>query len=183
MLKKDPYYVRLSGRGGQGILLASVILSEAAMNDGLNVVQTQSYGPQARLGASKGELVLSRQEISFPEVETPDLVVCLSRDAYVKYGEELSPEGIRLVDETVLLEETVEDALILPIIQTAKEAGDAIIANIVALGAVVELTKIVSKKSLKKAVQSRVKSAYLDLNLQALEQGYKLGAQKVNSLF
>jgi len=182
MLKKDPYYVRLSGRGGQGILLASVILSEAAMKDGLNVVQTQSYGPQARLGASKGELVLSKKDISFPEVEVPDLVVCLSRDAYVKYGRELPSESLQIVDETVLLEKTVEHALLLPIIRTARELGDEIIANIVALGALVKLTEIVSPKSLKLAVQSRVKPAYLELNLKALEAGFKLGTQQASTL-
>ena len=96
----DPLRVRLSGRGGQGIILAGTMLAEAAMEDGLHVVQTQAYGPEARLGASKSEVVISTREISFPEVTVPDLVLVFSRDAYLKYGKQVAAGGFVLVEET-----------------------------------------------------------------------------------
>ena len=157
-------------------MLAGVVLSEAGMHEGLNVVQTQSYGPEARLGASKSEVVLSGSEIAFPEVEVPDLLLCLSIDSYTKYGDNLAADGIRLVEESVTLEKEVENAIILPILETAQDLGDLIVANMVAVGAIVSITGMVSKEKLLKAMESRVKSRYLDLNRKALEEGFKLGA-------
>lgn len=181
MLPEDPYKIRLSGRGGQGIILAGVLLSEAGMYDGLNVVQTQTYGPQARLGASKSEVILSNDEIAFPEVDIPDLLLCLSRDAYVKYGKELSPNGIRIVDESITLEETVTDSLLLPIQDIALKVGDPIVANIVAVGALIALKQFVTRESVLKAMEARVKKRFLDLNKKAFEEGLKLGRKLVAS--
>lgn len=181
MLPEDPYKIRLSGRGGQGMILAGVLLSEAGMLDGLDVVQTQTYGPQARLGASKSEVILSSKEIANPEVDIPDLLLCLSRDAYVKYGKELASGGLRVVDESVSREEEVEDALLLPILETAEKLGDPIVANMVAVGALLALKPVVSHESLLKAMELRVKSHFLDLNKKAFEEGLELGKKLVNS--
>jgi len=180
MIPRDPFQVRLSGSGGQGVILAGVLLAEAGMYDGLHVVHTQSYGPAARLGAAKSEVVLSHGEIAFPEVTLPDFLVCLSRDAYAKYGAQLAPGGVRVVDRQVPAE-TVEapgSVLRLPILQTARELGPggAITANVVALGVIVALSGIVSEPSLARAIQARVKRATLDLNGRALEAGLHLGA-------
>jgi 2-oxoglutarate ferredoxin oxidoreductase subunit gamma len=177
MIPKDPYYIRLSGRGGQGILLAGVLIAEAGMHDGLYVAQTQSYGPEARLGASKCEVVLSTKEIAFPEVEEPDLLLCLSKDAYVKHGVELAPNGIRVVEKRVTEETDVHDALLLPIQEIAHEVGDIIVANVVALGALISLTKVVSNESIEKAIVERVKPRYISLNMKAFEAGYELGSK------
>lgn len=78
MKPRDPIQVRFAGAGGQGVMLAGVLTAEAGMHDGLHVVSTQSYGPEARLGAAKSEVVLSRHEIVLPDVRVPDVVVCLS---------------------------------------------------------------------------------------------------------
>lgn len=175
-MKTDPYNVRLSGKGGQGILLAGIILAEAGMNDGLNVVQSQTYGPQARLGASKTEVILSSKPIAFPEVDSPDLWICLSVEAFEKHGAAFNKGGILVLDERVAREKPSSEATVFPILATAAEAGDVIAANMVALGAVTALTGIVSRDSLLRAVEARVKAAYLELNRRALERGFALAA-------
>lgn len=174
MLPEDPYNIRLSGRGGQGILMAGVILAEAAMKEGLNVVQTQSYGPQARLGASKTEVVLSKREIAFPEIYLPDILLCLSIESYLKYGQELAENGILVVEEMIATEEEVKEAVVLPVIKIARELGNEIAANMVALGAVAILTKAVSESNLHRAMEERIKPDFLELNKKALEKGFKL---------
>ena len=173
---KDPYNVRLSGKGGQGVLLAGIILAEAGMRDGLNVAQSQTYGPQARLGASKCEVILSSAPIAFPEVESPDLWLCLSVEAFEKHGAAGYSGGLLVLDERVAREKPEADAIVLPILGAATEAGDVIAANIVALGAMIALTEVVSRPSLKGAVEMRVKASFLELNLGALEIGFRLGA-------
>lgn len=177
MIPKDPFHIRLSGRGGQGILLAGVLIAEAGMHDGLYVAQTQSYGPEARLGASKCEVVLSKKEIAFPEVQEPDLLLCLSKDAYVKHGKVLAPNGIRVVEKRVTEETEVPDALLLPLQETAHKVGDIIVANVVALGALIALSNIVSNESIEKAIVERVKPRYISLNMKAFEAGYELGSK------
>lgn len=182
MLPSDPYHIRLSGRGGQGILLAGILVAEAGMNEGYNVVQTQSYGPEARLGASRCEVILSKNEIAFPEVEEPDFLLCLSRDAYVKHGDLLAEDGIRVVEKQVTMEEEVNDALLIPMIEVARETGQEIVANVVALGVFIELTGAITPGNLRKALEKRVKPDYLDMNYDALENGIKTAREFNNKV-
>jgi 2-oxoglutarate ferredoxin oxidoreductase subunit gamma len=180
MIPRDPFQVRLSGSGGQGVILAGVLLAEAGMHDGLQVVQTQSYGPAARLGAARSEVVLSRHPIAFPEVGLPDAMVCLSRDAYGRYGSQLAEGGVRIVDREAVsdLPAVPVDAIVLPITATARELepGGAITANVVALGALVALAGLVSAEGVRRALRERVKPEMLDLNERAFEAGLRLGA-------
>jgi 2-oxoglutarate ferredoxin oxidoreductase subunit gamma len=156
-------------------MLAGLLLAEAGMLDGLHVVQTQSYGPEARLGAAKSDVVLSADEIAFPEVIEPDLLLCLSTDAYRKYGRRIADGGLRLVDERVGQELDVGDDLVLPITRTARELGDVIVANVVALGALVGVRDLVSRPALRHALQGRTKPALIELNRRALDAGLELG--------
>ncbi|HEY6225072.1 MAG TPA: 2-oxoacid:acceptor oxidoreductase family protein [Gemmatimonadales bacterium] len=167
--------VRLSGRGGQGLILAGLVLAEAGSREGLHVVQTQSYGPEARLGASKTDVILSPEEIAFPGVTEPDLLLCLSRDAFLKYGSTVAAGGLRVVDRQVATEVPVGDALALPLADTAQSLGDVIVTNIVALGALIALSGGVSQSTLRDALRSRVKPQLVDLNERALAAGWKLG--------
>lgn len=180
MIPRDPFQMRLSGSGGQGVILAGVLLAEAGMHDGLQVVQTQSYGPAARLGAAKSEVVLSRHPIAFPEVGLPDAVLCLSRDAYGRYGSQLAEGGVRIVDREAVsdLPAVPADTVVLPVTATARELepGGAISANVVALGALVALTGVVSEEGVRRALRERVKPEMLDLNERAFEAGLRLGA-------
>lgn len=168
--------VRLSGSGGQGLLLAGIILAEAAINDGKNAVQTQSYGPEARGGASKSEVLISEDVIDFPKVRNCDVLLALTQKSYDQYNEGLKDDGILIIDSSVTVAADVKCKIYsVPIIETAaKVLGKPMVTNIVALGAIVEITKLVSNSSLETAVLSRVPKGTEDLNRKALSLGYEI---------
>lgn len=172
------YEVRLSGEGGQGIVLAGVILAEAAaIYDGKNATQTQVYGPESRGGASKAEVIISDEEIDYPKAMSVDLLLALTQAAADKYGRETRPSGIVILDSSKVV--TPPDGSFavhrLPIIETAKESvGKTMVANIVSLGVIVGLSKIVSRSSIERAILARVPKGTEDLNRRALEAGFTL---------
>lgn len=169
--------LRLTGSGGQGLILAGIILAEAALYDGLNVVQSQSYGPEARGGASKAEVIISSKEINYPKVNKCDLLLALTQNACDKYLDTIKPNGILIVDKSVTNVPNRDDitVYVVPILETARNSlGYLMVANIIALGTIYELTKIVSKSSLEKAVCNRIPRGTEELNLKALEEGYNL---------
>jgi 2-oxoglutarate ferredoxin oxidoreductase subunit gamma len=171
------YEIRFSGAGGQGLILAGIILGEAAaIYDGKQAVQSQSYGPEARGGASKSEVVISDAPIDFPKATSVDALLALTQEACDKYSSDLKAGGLLLVDSDLVqrLPEGDFSVVGFPIVNTAKdEIGRAIVANIVALGAMVALTGIVSKESAEKAVLSRVPEAFVELNRKAFLAGYE----------
>ncbi|MCK9442942.1 MAG: 2-oxoacid:acceptor oxidoreductase family protein [Tissierellaceae bacterium] len=169
--------IRLTGSGGQGLILAGIILAEAALYDGLNVVQSQSYGPEARGGASKAEVIISDSEISYPKVDKCDLMLALTQASCDKYIDTLKPKGILIADKSVDNIPKRDDITIyiLPILETAqKDLGKPMVSNIVALGGIYEITKLVSRDSLEKAVLRRIPRGTEMLNKKALEEGYNL---------
>lgn len=175
-IEKDPVQIRLSGAGGQGLITAGVILAEAALLDGKNVVQTQSYGPEARLGASKSEVIISKKKIAYPQVTKPDILLCLSQDAFEKYLPQSNPETLIIIDSTNVEHEAPESGRIykLPITEAAMKLGSKVVANVVALGAINGLLGLVSAESLREAVSKRVPERFRLLNEKALEAGEKL---------
>jgi 2-oxoglutarate ferredoxin oxidoreductase subunit gamma len=172
------YEVRLSGAGGQGLVLGGVILAEAvALFEGINAVQTQSYGPEARGGASKSEVIISDGDIDYPKATQIDLLLCLTQEACDKYSVDLKKGGILLADSRMVTELPDEDYRVyhLPIIDTAKEkVGKVFVANIVALGAIAGLVEIVSLENVEKAVLRRVPKGTENLNRRALTLGHEL---------
>jgi 2-oxoglutarate ferredoxin oxidoreductase subunit gamma len=168
---------RFSGTGGQGLILAAIILAEAAMKDGHQVVQTQAYGPEARGGASKSEVILARDKIYYPKVGQPDFVLAMSDLAYRKYGKDYKDSGTLLVDSTFIRdsESTDKKVFFLPLTRTAREEiGTEIVANIVALGAVNGIMKAVSEDALREALLGRAPKGTEEKNLKALELGMSL---------
>jgi 2-oxoglutarate ferredoxin oxidoreductase subunit gamma len=172
------YEIRLSGEGGQGIVLAGVILAEAAaIYDGKNATQTQVYGPESRGGASKAEVIISDEEIDYPKAMSVDLLLALTQAAADKYGREVRPSGIIILDSSKVVTPPRGSFAVhpLPIIETAKDAvGKAMVANIVSLGAIVGLSKVVSRQSIERAILARVPKGTEDLNRRALEAGFSL---------
>jgi len=172
------YEIRFSGSGGQGLILAGVIFAEAAaIYDGINAVQSQSYGPEARGGASKSEVILSDETIDFPKSTSIDLMLALTQEACTKYCGDVKEGGTVLVDEDFVRDVPAGDynVIRLPIIRTASEAiGKAFVANIVAIGAIAAITGRVSREAVEKAVLSRVPKGTEDLNRKALSAGYEL---------
>ncbi|NLG85699.1 MAG: 2-oxoacid:ferredoxin oxidoreductase subunit gamma [Firmicutes bacterium] len=173
--------LRLSGFGGQGLITAGIILAEAAILDGNNAVQSQSYGPEARGGASKAEVIISNEEIDYPKVGEADLCLAMSQQACDKYAAQTRPNGILVVDSGLVknIPEFPGRIYAVPITEIAtSEVGRGIVANIVALGVINGITNIVTKESLETAVLDRVPPKTKDLNKKALKAGYQ-AAQKV----
>lgn len=169
--------LRLSGTGGQGLILAGIILAEASINQGLDAVQSQSYGPEARGGASKAEVIISSDEIFFPKVRKPDILLALSQKAYEKYVHDLDGESIIVIDDSIAIDEKVKvkATYSLPILKTASEKiGKSMVANIVALGVLTELLDGIEKQSVLDAVLGRVPQGTEELNKNAFEAGTML---------
>ncbi len=180
----DNKEVRLSGSGGQGIILAGIILAEAGIIDGKNVIQTQSYGPEARGGASKSEVILGESEIDYPKVINPDIVLAMTQEAANKYVSSMKEDGVVLVDSTYVKNppKNVEKLYQIPITQIAKNnVGREIVSNMVALGALVGLTNVVTFEALEKAVLARIPKGTEELNRKALLLGYEEGLKLLNS--
>lgn len=169
--------LRLSGSGGQGLILIGIILAEAAILDNKLAIQSQSYGPEARGGASKAEVIISENIIHYPKVTSPDVVLAMSQEAANKYHADLKPEGTLIVDTTYVKElpAGTKNVLQFPITALAHEKlGKILFANIIALGAIVALTKAVSREALITAVLNRVPKGTEEVNKQALELGFAL---------
>jgi 2-oxoglutarate ferredoxin oxidoreductase subunit gamma len=166
--------LKLSGSGGQGLILAGVIMAEAALLDGKKAIQSQSYGPEARGGSSKAEVIISDDEIDFVKVQNCDMLLCLTQDAYDKYGKGFT--SVLILDEDLVMKYPEPEKVVkIPILNTASEKwGKPMVANIVALGALNGVLNLVSKESLEKAVVDRVPKGTEDLNKKALESGYEL---------
>lgn len=168
------YEIRLSGAGGQGMVLAGLILAEAAcIYDGKYAVQTRSYGPEARGGASKSEVVIDSQEIDYPKVMVPDLLLAMTQEAYDKYNKDLKKDATVIVDSFHVAKVKRKDVVSIPITSIARqELGNELYANAVSLGIIVALTNVVSKESIEKAVLSRAPKGTEETNKKALKLGF-----------
>ena len=155
--------LRLSGSGGQGVITAAIILAEAAVAEGKEAVQSQSYGPEARGGA-----------IFHPHVKQPDLVLAMTQKAADKYYADLSPDGTLVLDSDLVPEVPDFPKVIrIPITKLAVEqVGKSLFANIVALGALAHITKIVDFETIKVSVSHRVPPHTVEQNMKALQVGW-----------
>lgn len=177
------YSVRLTGSGGQGIILASIILAEAAgIYDGKNVVQSQVYGAAARGEISKADVIISDEEIYFPEVRMPDVLLTLTQESYNEFTKTIKDETKVIIDEFgVWSVNPMLKNFSFPITKTAVDVTSRrISANIVALGIISGLTDIVSIGAIKNVLSNRFKNN-LDVNLIALEKGFELGQKEVKN--
>lgn len=169
-----------SGAGGQGVITAAIVLAEAAvLHEHLNATQSQSYGPEARGGATRSDVVISDSEIRYPKVIQPNVLVCLTQEAYAKFSSIIRPNGFLLTDSRFVKVQTSVDArqVQLPMYQTVMDnIGKPIVFNMCMLGAVIELTNLVKPESIIKVLETRIPPAFLDINRQALNLGIKLGA-------
>ena len=167
------YEIRLSGSGGQGIILMGIILAEAiGIHDGKYVAQTQSYGPEARGGSSKSEVIVSDLEIDYPKVMTPDLLLAMSQKSCDEFYADLKPEGLLIVDSTLVTQLPAFNAFQIPFTRIAREKFNReMVANIIALGALTQLSTIVSPKAMETSVLARVPKGTEKLNRDALKAG------------
>ncbi len=171
--------IRLSGFGGQGVVLAGVLLGEAGVMDGKSVSGSNSYGAQARGSGCKAEVVFADGPIDFPHVITADILIAMSQGAYDMYaGEVRAPSGVILYDlgPVKIREDLKVKQIGIPATDHAvKELNNKQVANIVLLGALVQTTKIVSREAMEKAIRTHVGERFRSLNLRALQAGIDLG--------
>ena len=173
--------MRFSGSGGQGILLAAAIVAEGAAALGKHVVQTQSYGPEARGGASKSEVIVSDEDIDYPEVQHPDVNLVLSQAAYVKYAADTRPGGLLIYDSGLVEIDAAAEGMVahgLPFTQAATdELGKKVVTNIVSLGAFVAISGVLPPEAVEQAVLNRVPARFRELNERAFRIGLQLAEE------
>jgi 2-oxoglutarate ferredoxin oxidoreductase subunit gamma len=177
------YEIRLSGSGGQGIILMAIILAEAiGVYDGKFVSQTQSYGPEARGGSSRADVIMSDEAIDYPKAMCLDLLLAMNQRSCDEYYPELKQGGTLIVDSTFVTQLPLQHAYSLPFTRMAREElKQDMLANIVALGALAELTSIASPEAIEAAVLARVPKGTEKLNRDALRIGIEMArpARKV----
>jgi 2-oxoglutarate ferredoxin oxidoreductase subunit gamma len=167
-----------SGSGGQGVITAAIILAEAAvLHEGLVAAQTQAYGAAARGGATRADVIISKNKINYPMVDQPNVLVCLTQESYNRYAPIIRPGGLLITDLRYVKTERKVDAVQreLPMYQTVMEKiGTPLVFNICMLGVVIGLAKLVRPESIMKSLQSRLPKKALDINHQALEMGLSM---------
>lgn len=179
------YEIRLSGEGGQGMILASIILAEAAaLHEGKHVVQSQTYGPASRGGATKAEIIISDEEIDYPKAGSLDLLLALTQEACDRYWQDLKPDGTLVVDGSAV--QTIPEGSFttyrVPIIETAREKiGREIVTNIVSLGVITPLIGLISPKAMEQTIVDHVPTGTAELNRRAFQAGLELGKLLIGS--
>ena len=170
-----------SGSGGQGVITAAIILAESAvLYEGLNAVQSQSYGAAARGGATRSDVIISDATIDYPKVIQANLLVCLTQDAYNKFYEIIRPGGLLITDTRYVKTQKKVDAQQkeIPIYDTVMEKiGKPIVFNIAMLGTLIGIIELVAPESIMKVLESRIPSDFLEMNRQALDLGLALGTE------
>ena len=167
-------HIRFGGVGGQGIVLAGRLLGKAAaLFDGKEAVCTQSYGPEARGGASRADVIISDQPVDYPYVTKADVLAVLFQEAYARFHSRVKP-GAMLIVDTGLVQpfDDQENVHGLPATKIAEELGSRLVTNIVILGYLVGKTGVVSRESLEQAIRTTVKEQHIDLDLKALDAGF-----------
>lgn len=171
--------VRLSGFGGQGIVLSGMILGKAAsIYDGKHATFTQSYGPEARGGACAAEVVINSEPVHYPHIVDPEVLVVMSQGAYNRYVPEFRESGLLIIDtDLVTVDEQAENHRILsiPATRIAEEMGQRVVANIVMLGFLATVTDLVSIDAMREAALTSIPKKTIELNTRAFEAGLERG--------
>jgi len=168
-----------SGSGGQGVITAAIILAEAAvLYEKLIAVQSQSYGPEARGGATRSDIIISESKINYPKVIQPNVLVCLTQEAYNKFYPIVRPGGLLITDTRYVKTQRKADAVQkeLPMYQTVMEKiGKPIVFNICMLGVVISMTQLLKPESIMKVLKTRIPPGFLEMNRQSLDIGMAMG--------
>ena len=173
--------IKIAGFGGQGVILAAIVIGKAeAIFHGGYACMTQSFGPEARGGSSAAQVILSSEPILYPYVARPDILVCMSQEAYTKFAPQLKPGGILITEqELVQVDEVAKGVRMygVPATRLAEELGRKMVLNIVMVGFFGAITGLLEKDALRQAVADSVPPAFQKLNLQAFDKGFDYGAE------
>lgn len=174
--EKTRIEVRVSGFGGQGVVLACMVLGRAAVDEGRNAVMAQSYGPESRGGASSAEVLIADGEIPYPHCTNPDVVVTLAQEAYNKYGATRAPRTLLIVEKDLVElnpdAEKGKQCLRVPFTAMADGLGRRMVMNMVTLGFLCRATHVVAPETLKRMITDAVPKGTEELNLKAFDAGY-----------
>jgi 2-oxoglutarate ferredoxin oxidoreductase subunit gamma len=169
--------VRISGLGGQGVVLAGEILGRAAVYQGKHVVQTQSYGAEARGSAAKSEVIISDSKIGFPKVRICDILVAMSQSAVEKHLQDLKERGTLIIDENLVehILKTQAKIFRIPATKTAEKLlKSRLYANVVMLGALTRITDIVNEEAVEKAITDSVPKSAREANITGFREGLRI---------
>ena len=174
-IKGDRFEIRFSGSGGQGIITAAVIFAEAvAIHGKYHVCQTQSYGPEARGGTSKADVVISPESVDYPKAERLDILVAMNQTGCDAHYQHLKPHGLLIADATLVTQIPVLRALSLPFSEIALQVtGKKLAANVVAVGALAGIIEMPPVHPLRRVIQNRVPNGTEKINLKAFDAGRK----------
>lgn len=166
--------VRFAGVGGQGIVLVGRLLGRAALLEGKEAVCTQSYGPEARGGASRADVIVSDSPIDYPFVTAADALAIFFQEAYLRFRNEVRPGGTVIID-TGLVRPSDDDseALGLPATTLAEELGNRLATNVVMLGFLIGKTGVVGRDSVEEVIRTTMKPSVVELDLHALDTGIR----------
>lgn len=173
------WQIRIGGVGGQGIVLASKLLGVAAsLFDGKEAVCTQVYGPEARGGAARSDVVISDEPVDYPFVTEADVLAVMFPEAYVKFRPMMKEGGLLIVDTTLVKPaEDEKNVCLLPATKIADEVGNRLARNVVLLGCMIGLTGVVSRDSMVEAIRKAMKPKIVELNIRALDAGIKFAEE------
>lgn len=173
--------IRVAGFGGQGVIMAASVIGKAAsIVDGGFATMTQNFGPEARGGACSAQVILSNTPVLYPYVTKPDILIVMSQEAYVKFAPELKPGGIMLIEQELVRVQGIAPQVKvygIPATRLAEEQGKRMVLNIVMVGFFGAITQLLSRETLRKAVQDSVPAAFAEMNMKAFETGYEYGVQ------
>ena len=178
---ENRHEIRLCGFGGQGIILAGYIIGQAAsIFDGKNTTFIQDYGPEARGGACRADVVISDERVLYPYINAPSVLIAMSQEAYNKYYTKNRHDALVIIDEDLVKprEMSSSELLVVPATRMAEELGRVTVANVVMLGFFTAVTGIVSIDAMRKSILASVPKGTEELNMKAIERGYVYGLEK-----
>jgi len=175
--------IRIAGFGGQGIVLTGQIIGQAAsIYDNGFATFTQSYGPESRGGSCTAEVVTSDKPIDYPYVQSPQMLIILSQEAYTKYANNIPKETLVIIDSDLVKPSPSHNPapLSIPATRMAREMGRAVVANIIMLGFLAAVSDLVSVEALRKSILASVPEGTGEFNMKSFELGYNYGLKHRN---
>jgi len=177
--------VKIGGFGGQGVILTGYVIGKAAaIFDGKNSTMTQAFGPEARGSACSSQVIVSDQDILYPYVKQPQIMVMISQEAFVKFSPEIDPKGTMIFEEELVDPQGLPPTVKLfgiPATRLAEELGKKVVLNMVVAGFFTVVTNLVTKSAMRQAIESSVPKGTEGLNLMAFEKGYEYGLSKIKA--
>lgn len=177
--------IRVAGFGGQGVILAAMIIGKAAsiFQDGYATL-TQSFGPEARGSACSAQVILSDKPVLYPYITQPDILIAMSQDAHARFTPELKSNGVLLVEEDLVRISETDGGIrahSVPATRLAEEIGKRLVLNIVMVGFFGSVTGVIDPGALRRAVTDSVPPGTEDMNLQAFDKGFNHGLSQLQS--